>query len=455
MGLICEDFMLKNEVGKRLYHRLAEDLPIIDYHCHLPVRMIAQDHRFSDATELFLGGDHYKWRQMRINGVPERLITGDAPPYEKWLAFADTLPLLIGNPIYHWTALELKRYFGVDLPLNRATAPEIYAHCTALLAQDGYTARGLIRRSGVEVLCTTDDPADDLSSHREIAASGFETRVLPAFRPDALVHIEQDGFLPYLRRCGIGSFAQLLSWLDARVGFFDRNGCRLADHALETPPFAEGDARAVFEKRLSGAPLTDGEVEVYQTAVLTRCAGAYAAHGWVMQLHLGALRNNNRVMMERLGPDTGFDAAGDGQMAKKLSLLLDSLAQCGALPKTVLYPLNPKDNYVIGTLLGCFCEAPDAGKIQFGSAWWFNDHRDGMREQLRTLAALGMLGRFIGMLTDSRSFVSYPRHEYFRRILCDLIGTWVTEGEYPDDESSLRTIVTGICYQNAKTYFGF
>ena len=454
-GIVTENFMLKSECARRIYHEYAKDMPIIDYHCHLSPEQIASDHRFADAHELFLGGDHYKWRQMRSMGISEEYVTGDADRYEKWLAFARTMPLLIGNPIYHWTALELKRYFDVDAPLNESTAPEIWEHCNRLLASDAFSARSLISRSNVEVICTTDDPADDLAYHKRIAADGFSTRILPTFRPDKLIGIEKDGFIEYLAANRLDSIDRIVSWLSERIDFFHANGCRLSDHAFEYVPYATGDASAALERRLEGKSLTSEEIDSYKTAVLRACAARYTELGWSMQLHIGVMRNNNRRMFESVGADTGFDSINDLAIAERLSRFLDSLEYDGILPKTVLYTLNPKDNYVIGSMIGNFQSAPTVSKLQFGSGWWFNDNRDGMEAQLRALGNLGLLGGFVGMLTDSRSFVSYPRHEYFRRILCNLIGEWVDGGEYPDDPESLETVVRGICYNNAKRYFGF
>lgn len=405
MSLINEDFMLKNRTAKELY-QMVEFLPIIDYHCHISPEKIATDYRFQDAYELFLGGDHYKWRQMRTHGIDERFITGDADPYEKWEKFAETLPLLIGNPLYHWTHLELTRYFGVDIPLTPDTAKEIWDTVNAALKQDGYTAKGLIRRSNVEVICTTDNPYDDLAFHKEL--KDFSTKVLPTFRP---------------------TLDTLDSTIGPRIDCFHDNGCRLSDHALDK--------------------MDDDTIEK-----LIYLGERYAEKGWVWQLHIGALRNTNTRMHRLLGPDTGFDSINDFAVAEGLAKILDALEQKNRLPKTILYCLNPKDNYVLGTMLGNF-QGTVPGKIQFGSGWWFNDQRDGMESQMKALANLGMLSHFVGMLTDSRSFVSYARHEYFRRILCNLIGTWVEDGEYQRDMKTLSKIVCGICYDNAKQYFNF
>lgn len=453
MSFINDDFMLKNKTGKRLFEEYAKDLPIIDYHCHLVPKMIAEDYKFKSTYDLFLGGDHYKWRQMRSNGVPEEDITGSTPDYEKWLQWAKTMPLLIGNPLYHWTHLELKRYFGIDKTLTEETAKEIWDKCNKLLARDDFSAQSLIKKSNVEVICTTDDPVDSLEYHQQL--KGFSTKILPTFRPDKIVEINKETFLPYLESANVKTFDDVLRFLTEKIEFFHSVGCRLSDHALEYVPFGIGDAKAVFEKKVNGGVVSYEEENIYKTAVLKHCASEYVKRDWTMQLHIGALRNNNRKMYEKLGPDTGFDSINDLCIAEKLSAFLGNLEYDYVLPKTILYTLNPKDNFVIGTMLGNFQKAPTAGKIQFGSGWWFNDHRDGMEAQMMALANLGVLGRFVGMLTDSRSFVSYTRHEYFRRILCNMIGKWVEEGEYPNDKASLKRIIEGISYYNAKEYFKF
>ena len=455
MGIINDKFMLRSKTAEKLYNEYSKDMPIIDYHCHLDPAMIASDYKFKNAYELFLGGDHYKWRQMRSFGIDEEYITGSADEYEKWLGFAKLMPYLIGNPLYHWTALELKRYFDIDEPLCEKNAKGIWDTCNEKLKDSGFSARNLILKSNVEVICTTDDPSDDLRFHKKIKADGFKTRVLPTFRPDKAINIEKSDFVDYIKDNGIESYSGLINWLKERISYFNENGCRLSDHSLEIVPYCEGDARAVFEKKMSGEILTENEAEVYKTAVLSECAKEYSRLGWAMQLHIGAMRNNNTMMFEKLGADTGFDSINDLCIAEKLSRLLDSLSRDEILPKTILYTLNPKDNYVLGTMIGNFQSGPTKSKLQFGSGWWFNDNEDGMISQLKALGNLGVLGRFIGMLTDSRSFVSYPRHEYFRRILCNLLGEWVESGRYPEDFDSLETIVRGISYSNAKEYFGF
>ena len=452
MTFINDNFMLKTETARRLYAQV-KDLPIIDYHCHLSPKMIAEDYRFRNAFDLFLGGDHYKWRQMRTNGIDEEYITGGADEYEKFKAFARTMPYLIGNPLYHWTHLELKRYFDIDETLDENSCERIWNRVNKCLAKPEYSAQNLIKRSNVEIICTTDDPADTLEYHA--ALKDFPTKILPTFRPDKAVEIGKETFLPYIESVGITSYEQLEGWMVERINYFDSFGCRLSDHALEYVPFAIGDAKAAFDKRIKGEELSDEEIDAFKTAMLKVCAKEYTRLGWTMQLHIGALRNNNRRMYEKLGADTGFDSINDLAIAEKLSAFMNNLEYDDCLPKTILYTLNPKDNYVLGTMLGNFQKAPTPGKIQFGSGWWFNDQRDGMVSQMRALANLGTLSRFVGMLTDSRSFVSYPRHEYFRRIMCNLIGGWVEDGEYPTDLDRLYEIVRGIAYYNAKSYFNF
>ena len=452
MSFINDSFMLKSETAKKLYDEV-KDLPIIDYHCHLSPKMIAENYKFKNAFDLFLGGDHYKWRQMRTNGIEEKYITGDADDYEKFRAFASTMPYLIGNPLYHWTHLELKRYFDIDEPLSEKTCDAVWNRVNECLAKDEFSAQNLILRSNVEVICTTDDPADTLEYHEALAS--FPTKILPTFRPDKAVEIGKETFVPYIKSVGIKSYAELESWIRERIAFFNAHGCRLSDHALEYVPFFIGDAAAAFDKRMAGKELSSDEIDAFKTALLKVCAEEYTKYGWTMQVHIGALRNNNRKMYESLGPDVGFDSINDLCIAEKLSAFMNNLEYSDCLPKTILYTLNPKDNYVLGTMLGNFQKAPTPGKIQFGSGWWFNDQRDGMEAQMCALANLGMISRFVGMLTDSRSFVSYPRHEYFRRIMCNLIGKWVEDGEYPADFDMLSKIVKGIAYENAKNYFNF
>ncbi len=454
MGFINENFMLHGKTAERLYHEYAEGLPIIDYHCHLSPKQIAENYRFRNAYDVFLGGDHYKWRLMRAFGIDERHITGDAPEKEKFFRFAEAMPYMIGNPVYHWTHLELKRYFGIDEPLSPKNAEAVWDKVNEMLERDDFRAQALILKSGVEVVCTTDDPADDLHFHESL--KDFGVKILPAFRPDKSVGIEKAGWIDYIKNTGAKSYRELTDWLSSRMDYFDRHGCRLSDHGLDGVPYCEGDPASVFEKKMRGDAVTAKEAECFRYSLLSFCAKEYARRGWAMQLHIGALRNNNSVMMKKLGPDTGFDSINDMEVAENLSRLLDGLSSEGSLPKTILYCLNPKDNFVLATMAGNFQESEGVlCKMQFGAGWWYNDQRDGMEKQLRDNAALGLLGGFVGMLTDSRSFVSYPRHEYFRRILCNLIGSWVDNGEYPEDYDALGRIIRGICYENAKKYFGF
>lgn len=453
MGFINDCFMLKNDEAKRLYHEYAEKMPIIDYHCHLSPEQIANDHVFKNATELFLGGDHYKWRLMRAGGVEEKYITGDADDYDKFAAFASVVPYMIGNPMYHWTHLELKRYFGIDEVLSKDTCRPIWNKVNDCLKKPEFSAKNLILRSGVTVLCTTDDPADDLKYHRTL--KDWSVKVLPTFRPDKILAIEQDGFQDYIARAGIKDFDDISRWLEERADYFAANGCRLSDHSLTRVPFAEGDAGDAFDAKLRGETLTDEQIEVYKTAIMQTLAAIYAKKGWAMQLHIGALRNNNTRAFGKIGADAGYDSINDLPIAEKLSRLLDSFEKENSLPKTILYSLDENSYYTLAAMAGNFQSAPYVSKIQLGSGWWFCDQRDGMERQLRALANLGLLSKFVGMLTDSRSFVSYTRHEYFRRIFCNLIGKWVEEGEYPRDEKMLKEIVEGVCYRNAEKYFGF
>ena len=453
--IIHEDFLLNTATAKRLYHEYAENMPIIDYHCHLNPKLIAEDYQFESVGELMLAGDHYKWRAMRSFGIDEKYVTGDASWKEKFRALAKTLQYCIGNPLYHWTHLELKRYFDIDEALTEANADEIYDKCSAKIAQGGFTARQLIKNSNVKVVCTTDDPLDSLEYHAAIRQSDFDVKVLPAYRPDKVVNIHKDTFLPYIAQTGVKSYGELKKWLVASIERFHGEGCRLSDHGLDFIPYAVGDAEAVFNKVMNGGTATREEAEIYMTDLLLLFAREFAKHDWCMQIHVGTIRNNNTRMYRALGPDTGFDSIAETTLGEPLAKLMDALELEDSLPRMILYSLNPKDNYTLGTLMGCFQKAPYCGKIQLGSAWWFNDQRDGMLEQLKALGNLGVLGSFVGMLTDSRSFLSYPRHEYFRRILCGLLGQWVEEGLYPDDPETLETIIKGISYNNADKYFGF
>ncbi|MBQ8683636.1 MAG: glucuronate isomerase [Clostridia bacterium] len=460
------DFLLENETARVLYHRYAARMPIIDYHCHINPAEIAANRQFDNITQVWLGGDHYKWRMIRSNGVPEEEITGNAPDRVKFQRFAEALPRAIGNPMYHWTHLELKRYFGYEGVLNGDTAEEVWQLCNRALQQPDMTVRGLIRQSGVKVIGTTDDPVDDLQYHRQIAADPTcaDIRVVPSYRPDKAINIHKAGFADYIRKLGeasgvaIATVADVKAALAAAMDRFEALGCKASDHGIDYVmyrPATDEQVEAVFAKGMAGAPVTEEEMEQYATAILLFLGREYARRGWVMQLHYGALRNTNQNQFARLGPDTGYDCISTRSCGEGITGLLNALEVTGELPKTILYSLNPADNELLGTILGCFQGTEAAGKIQHGSAWWFNDNKTGMEKQLTDLANLSLLGNFIGMLTDSRSFLSYTRHEYFRRILCNLIGRWVENGEYPADMDTLGTLVQDICYNNAARYFGF
>ena len=451
-----KDFLLSTDTAKRLYHDVAADLPIIDYHCHLDPKEIWEDRQFENITRLWLGGDHYKWRLMRWAGVDEKCITGSASDREKFQKWAETLGLAVGNPLYHWSHLELRNYFGYEGVLNGDTAEEVWQLCSEKLK--GMSARKLIEGSNVKALCTTDDPADPLEWHKKIAEDkSFGVKVLPSFRPDRALGIEKPDYLDYLGRLGeIKSFAQLVEILKTRLAFFVENGCRVADHGMEAVPFAEASAdevEAVFRKRLRGVMPSVLEQKQFKTALLLALGREYHRLGVVMQLHFGVIRDNSRRVFRALGPDAGVDSIGDAPSIKELAAFLGALDETGELPKTILYSLNPNDNAALVAVAGAFQTSEAVGKVQHGSAWWFNDHKAGMVEQLTTLAADGYLAGFVGMLTDSRSFLSYARHEYFRRVLCELIGGWVENGEYPNDEKALRTIVEGVCFKNAERFF--
>ena len=451
-----KDFLLSTETAKHLYHDFAADMPIIDYHCHLDPKEIYEDRRFENITQVWLGGDHYKWRLMRSAGVDERYITGDATDREKFQKWAETLGLAIGNPLYHWSHLELRSYFGYEGILNGDTAEAVWQLCNEKL--QGMSARKLIVDSRVQALCTTDDPADSLEWHKKIAEdNAFGVKVLPSFRPDKAVGIEKADYLDYLKRLGeITSFAQLADVLKERLAFFVSLGCRVSDHGLESVPYVpatDDEVEAIFKKRLHGELPTALEAKQFKTALLLVLGREYHRLGVVMQLHFGVIRDNSKRVFRVLGPDAGIDSIGDQPSIKELAAFLCALDETGELPKTILYSLNPNDNAALVTVMGAFQTGEAISKVQHGSAWWFNDHKRGMIDQLATLAADGYLAGFVGMLTDSRSFLSYARHEYFRRILCDLIGTWVENGEYPNDENALHQIVRGICTENAEKYF--
>lgn len=463
-AFLDDDFLLTTPTARRLY-QVASSMPILDYHCHLDPKEIAQDRRFENITQVWLGGDHYKWRLMRANGVDEAYITGDAPDREKFQKWAETLELAIGNPLYHWSHLELRRYFGYEGVLNGDTAQEVWELCNQKLQEPGMSARSLIANSGVTLVCTTDDPADSLEWHQQLAQdSSFPVKVLPAWRPDAAMGLERPEYLDYLQRLGqaagveIRTYGDLKKALLSRMAFFDKMGCRASDHALTVAvcqPASEEELERVFQKRLEGEPLTQEELAAFQTGFLRFVAGEYKRLGWVMQLHYGCRRNNNTRMFHKLGRDTGYDAVLQGTPSLEVAAFLDLLASQDALPRMVLYSLNPNDDEGLNSVIGCFQDGTPLGRIQQGSAWWFNDHKAGMVKQLTACANGGLLGNFIGMLTDSRSFLSYPRHEYFRRILCELLGAWVENGEYPADWKALEKMVRGVCYNNAVEFFGF
>lgn len=453
------DFMLSTKTAQVLYHTIAADLPMIDYHCHLSAKEIYEDRRFQNITKLWLEGDHYKWRLMRSFGVEEKYITGEANDKEKFLKWVEALETAIGNPLYHWSHLELQNYFGFDSIICRENSESIWNLCSKKLAREDFSARNLILRSGVEVICTTDDPADTLAWHKALRESDFAVKVLPSFRPDKALGIEKADFTAYLEKLGhITSFASLKEVLKARLDYFVSLGCKVSDHGLAAVPFApaeEAKIEAIFQKRLKGILPTAPEEQKFKTALLLFLGREYAARDMVMQLHFGVMRDINTRVYAALGADAGIDAIGDAVSMKDLAAFLNALEKTGELPKTILYSLNGNDNAALMSVIGAFQGGGVKGKVQLGSAWWFQDHESGMRAQLKALAAQGHLATFVGMLTDSRSFLSYARHEYFRRILCDVIGTWVEEGKYPDDERLLNTIIRGICYENAKKYFGF
>lgn len=459
-----EDFLLTTETAKNLYHNYAEKLPIIDYHCHLSSQEIYEDVRYENITQVWLGADHYKWRQMRSNGVEEKYITGDASDREKFQKWAETLEKAIGNPLYHWSHLELKKYFGYEGHLCGDTAQEVWDLTSEKLKQDNMSARGLILQSNVDTICTTDDPIDSLEWHRKIKEDGFEVKVLPAWRPDKAMNIEKVDFAQYIAKLAqvsgveIKDFDSLIEALKNRMDFFAENGCTVSDHGLEYvmyESYEPAEVNEIVKTRLSDGVLTKTEERKYKTAFMTALGREYAKKNWVMQLHYGVQRDLNKKVFNALGPDAGIDAINTYSSSIEMGQYLNALAIDDSLPKTIIYSLNPADNAAIGTVIGCFQDSSAVGKIQHGAAWWFNDHKTGMMEQMTSLANLGLLGNFVGMLTDSRSFLSYTRHEYFRRIMCELIGGWVENGEYPDDEKALKQIVEGISYYNCKNYFCF
>ena len=460
-----EDFLLTSDAAKKLYHDYAENMPIVDYHCHINPQEICEDRKFENITQVWLGGDHYKWRQMRSNGVDEKYITGDATDREKFQKWAETLEKLIGNPLYHWSHLELKRYFGYEGYLNGETAEEVWNLCNEKLAQDDMTVRNIIKKSNVKLICTTDDPIDTLEYHEKLAKDDtFDVKVLPAWRPDKAMNLEKPEYLDYLKKLSevsgieVKSFKTLIEALVKRMDYFQERGCSVSDHALEYvmyAPASEEEIEAIYSKRLAGGEITKEEERKVKTAFILAVGKEYHKRDWVMQLHYGVKRDNNRRVFNELGPDAGIDCINNFAPSSEMADYLNGLAETDELPKTILYSLNPTDNASIGTIIGCFQDSSCIGKIQQGSGWWFNDNKTGMIEQMTSLANLGLLGNFIGMLTDSRSFLSYTRHEYFRRILCELIGGWVENGEYPADMKVLGKMVEDISYNNAVRYFGF
>jgi glucuronate isomerase len=463
---LSEDFLLQTETAKLLYHNYAENMPIFDYHCHLPVEEIADDRNFENLTRIWLNGDHYKWRAMRANGIEEHFITGKAGDYEKFEAWAATAPKTLRNPLYHWTHLELKRYFDIsDKLLNSDTAGEIYDTCSEMLQTKTFSTRGILQRMNVKVVCTTDDPVDTLAHHQHIKADqSFSIKVLPAFRPDKAMGVESpEAFNQWVDKLEaaadvhINDYASFLEALEKRHTFFHEMGCRLSDHGIECPYAADytlSDISRFFSDIRQGRPLQPEEILQFKSAMLVVFAQMDAEKSWTQQFHLGALRNTNTNAMQALGPDTGYDSIGDFEIARPLAKFLDTLDRDGKLARTIIYNLNPRDHELIATMMGNFQDATVPGKMQFGSGWWYNDQRDGIEQQLNILSNMGLLSRFVGMLTDSRSFLSYPRHEYFRRVLCSLLGDDVENGELPHDIELIGNMVKDICYRNAVDYFG-
>jgi len=459
-----ENFLLTNDTAVTLYHQYARNMPIYDFHCHLSPKEIYENKRFKNITEIWLYGDHYKWRLMRANGIDEKYITGNADDYDKFMAYAKTIPMAIGNPVYHWTHLELQRYFGIYDLLNEKTAKSIWERANEVINHDDFNVRNIIKKSNVKIIITTDDPTDSLEYHIKLKEQNeFDVKVLPAFRPDKGLGIEKEDFIPWLKKLEevtgkeINNYDDFLQALEKRIEFFHTVGCRISDHALDYVFYQKSskqEVEKIFKKALMRQHLTKEEIDSFKTYTLIFLGKKYAELKWVMQLHIGAMRNNNTKMYKILGPDTGYDSISDFTIAYPLAKLLDALEVEDSLPKTILYTLNPAANYVIATMIGNFQGGKIAGKMQFGAAWWFNDNKDGMIEQMKALANTGLLSRFIGMVTDSRSFLSYTRHEYFRRILCNLLGEWVENGEVPNDIELLGKIVQDISFNNAKEYVG-
>ena len=461
---ITDNFLLENKYAEELYHSYAKNQPIIDYHNHLPPAQIAADTQFENISRVWLNGDHYKWRAMRTMGVNEKFITGNASDKEKFEAWGKTVPHTLRNPLYHWTHLELKRYFGVDELLNESNASSIYENVNAQLQQKENSVRGLLNQMNVETLCTTEDPTDTLEHHQAMKNENFGIKVSTAFRPDKSILIDAEGYTDYLKELGkvaevdIQSFQDLKDALLKRIEYFDENGCKLCDHGLNSMSFAEftdAEVDATLKAKLSGKSVSAEEAEKFKTALLLFLSETYHKFGWVQQFHLGALRNNNKRMLAQLGPDTGWDSIGDYTQAEKLSQFLNTLDGKDKLTKTILYNLNPADNEVFATMIGNFNDGSVKGKVQWGSGWWFLDQKDGMEKQMNALSNMGLISCFIGMLTDSRSFLSFPRHEYFRRVLCNLFGKEMASGELPQDMDLVGNTISNICYGNAKDYFNF
>ncbi|MBT32457.1 MAG: glucuronate isomerase [Thalassobius sp.] len=460
-----KDFLLETDTAQHLYHNHAASKPIIDYHCHIPPQDIANDRQFKNLTEIWLEGDHYKWRAMRTNGIDEKYCTGDVDPFQKFKKWAETVPYTLRNPLYHWTHMELQRYFGINDILNGSTAEKIYHEASEKLNTPEYSVRKLLKKMNVEVVCTTDDPADTLEFHKKIKEDGFDVKIVPAFRADKVLAIEDlNAYHAYLEKLSeaadtnIASYNDLLSALKKRHDFFHDMGCRVSDHGLEyvyAKNYNKTEIKSIFNKVLIKSELKPKEIAKFKSAMLVFLAEMDHEKGWVQQFHLGALRNNNSRMMRELGPDTGFDSIGDFEIGKPLATFLDRLDTNNKLAKTILYNLNPRDNELMATMIGNFNVGNTPGKIQFGSGWWFLDQKDGMEKQMNALSNMGMLSKFVGMLTDSRSFMSYPRHEYFRRILCNLFGNDVENGLLPNDMDLISQVVEDICYNNAKNYFNF
>ncbi len=462
--IVAEHFLLQNEAARELYHAYATDMPIIDFHCHLPPAQIANDHRFENLTDIWLRGDHYKWRAMRANGIVEEGITGSATDREKHRNWAATLPYTMRNPLYHWSHLELDRYFGVSELLGPENADRVYDRCTGMLATPDFSVRSLIRSMNVEVICTTDDPTDSLEHHQAIAQDSFTTKVFPSFRPDKALFIHLGTYNEYIDKLGeaadleIRSYHDLLEALNARINFFHGLGCRVSDHGLNQlfdVSYTQGEIDRIFANRRVGKPVSEREARQFQTAVLVELGKRYHALGWTQQFHLGALRDNNDRILRKLGSDAGVDSIGDFSQAAGMRCLFNTLDGTDELAKTIIYNLNPADNEVMATMVGNYNDGSLVGKMQYGSAWWFLDQLDGMEKQLNTLSNMGLLSRFVGMLTDSRSFLSFPRHEYFRRLLCNMFGQDIERGLLPDDRPFIGKLIQDISYNNAKTFFNF